>query len=327
MPGRAGLAQSVEQLICNQQVVGSIPTPGSHESQVTRSQQSRNSPMEQIPVIEDLVGISGIDSDLYFDHREFEARAWLEDEHYWHLARREVVLEALQAALSVDNANVLEIGCGAGTVATFLNEHGCRVDYADVHYEALELARKRARERLGADVEHRRFLRMDVCHDEIPSGFDAILLLDVLEHLPDDADALLRIRRALTESDRPGTLLLTVPAFPSLWSPYDEVEHHKRRYTRSTARAVLESCHFEVERMTYFFMPLFLGAGAVKMLRTVGHAVRRRPAPEKFTDLVETRSSPLLTRAMMRVLGAERHVQRKCNLPFGTSLLCVARAV
>jgi hypothetical protein len=63
--------------------------------------------MDQIPAIEDLVGISGIDSDLYFDHREFEARAWLEDEHYWHLARREVVLEALQAALSVDNANVL----------------------------------------------------------------------------------------------------------------------------------------------------------------------------------------------------------------------------
>ncbi len=286
--------------------------------------------MDQDPAIEDIGAVNaerdGVgDGDSYFDHREFAARASMEDEHYWHLARREVLLQTLQTVVTNHNAPILEIGCGAGTVATFLNEHGYRVDYADVHRDALVLARARARARLAEDVRGRRFLRMDVCHDEIPDGYDTIMLLDVIEHLPDDAGVLTRVRRALDRPGRPGLLVLTVPAFPVLWSRYDVVEHHKRRYTRAGARALLEACGFEVLRTTYFFLPLFFAAGTVKLARSAANAVHPRPEPEMFTELVETRSGPVVTKTMMSMLRGERQLLRKVDLPFGTSLLCVAR--
>jgi hypothetical protein len=91
------------------------------------------------------------------------------------------------------------------------------------------------------------------------------------------------------------------------------------------ARALLEQCGFDVLRTTYFFLPLFFAAGAVKLVSTASNAVRPRPEPEMFTDLVETRSGPTVTRAMMSVLGSERRLLRRVNLPLGTSLLCVAR--
>jgi SAM-dependent methyltransferase len=284
--------------------------------------------MDQVPAIDDVGGASGeshAERDLYFDHREFAARATMEDAHYWHLARREVILEAVQAAPVVRDTRMLEIGCGAGSVATFLNEHGYQVDYADVHREALEVARARAIDRLGDDVRKRRFIRMDVCRDEIPDGYGAILLFDVIEHIPDDVGALASVRRALDRPGAPGLLVITVPAFPVLWSRYDVVEHHQRRYTKATARAVLEACGFDVLRTTYFFLPLFFAAGAVKLVRTARNAVRPRPEPEMFTELVETRAGPTVTRTMMTVLGGERRVLRRVNLPLGTSLLCVAR--
>jgi 2-polyprenyl-3-methyl-5-hydroxy-6-metoxy-1,4-benzoquinol methylase len=281
--------------------------------------------MDEDPPIEDIAGAAGVDGDSYFDHREFATRASMEDTHYWHLARREFLLQTVGTVAGSRDTPMLEIGCGAGTVATFLNEHGYDVDYADVHREALVVARTRACERIGRGVEQRRFVRMDVCHDEIPEGYATILLLDVLEHLPDDADVLARIHRALDRPGAPGLLVATVPAFPYLWSPYDVVEHHKRRYTRAGARALLETCGFEVVRMTYFFAPLFFAAGTVKLIRRASDTLRQRPEPEMFTDLVETRASPRLTKAMLGVLGAERRVLRNHDLPLGTSLLCVAR--
>jgi 2-polyprenyl-3-methyl-5-hydroxy-6-metoxy-1,4-benzoquinol methylase len=277
------------------------------------------------PRIEDRLGDDDADHDEYFDPAEFAARAVLEDQHYWHLARREVVLEAVSAVVPPGSTRLLEIGCGAGTVATFLNAHGYHVDYADVHGAALDVARARARRRLGDDVASRRFIRMDVCRSDVPTGYDAILLLDVLEHLPDDIAVLSRLRDAVDDPGRDGLLVVTVPAFPMLWSPYDVVERHQRRYTRATLLRALSATGFEAERITYFFAPLFFGAGAVKALRTVRDQVRPHPAPEVFTDLVETRSGRLVTASMTRLLAAERRLLRRRSLPVGTSLLCVAR--
>src|SRR5580765_7842109 len=89
------------------------------------------------------------DSDFagYFNPAEFETRAWLEDQHYWHLYRRGVILDVLRAAGVGAAQRLVELGCGAGTVATFLNQSGLVVDYSDVHGEALRFARQRAEAR------------------------------------------------------------------------------------------------------------------------------------------------------------------------------------
>jgi SAM-dependent methyltransferase len=262
----------------------------------------------------------------FFDPSEFATRAWLEDQQYWHLHRRQVVLDELRRAGVSGRQALMELGCGAGTVTTFLNENGLSVDYCDVHREALTFARARARERLPAGREPR-YVRADITRRLPPGDYDGVLLLDVLEHLPDDR-SVARAARALLErrasSSRP-FLLFTVPAFQFLWSPWDDREQHKRRYTIEAARALATDCGFVVERSTYFFFPLFFAASAVKAGRTVRNLLAPPAGPTRFEDMAETANHAALNAAMLRVLSAERAWLARGPLPLGTSILVLAR--
>lgn len=270
------------------------------------------------------------DPAAYFDASEFAVRGDLEDTHYWHLHRREVLLRELARVIAPGGPErLVEVGCGLGTVATHLNAAGYRVDYVDVFDEALVRAEQRARARLGAGADGLRFLRADVTADLPVKDVDGVLLLDVIEHLPDDVGALARARRAL----RPGRssfVLVTVPAFSFLWSPWDDMERHKRRYTRPRLDAALRAAGLEPVRSTYFFFPLFFAALAVKGARAArglaARATGRAPAPPRdIRDMAEATSNPLLDRLMLAVTAPERAFLPAGRLPLGTSLLTLAR--
>jgi len=290
--------------------------------------------------IVDLVGQPDAAFAAFFDPAEFETRAWLEDQHYWHLYRRTVVLDVLRAAGVGRSQALIELGCGAGTVATFLNQNGLRVDYSDVHGEALRFAVERARTRLeevDPTYPPRRFVRADITRGLPPGAYDGVLLLDVLEHLPDDRAVMRAVRARLGErlsadqsrGGRPGAprpfVLFTVPAFQFLWSPWDDLEKHKRRFTLDSARALAEGAGFEVERSTYFFFPLFFAAGGVKGLRLARRALLGAVPAPRFAAMAETRNHPALNAAMLSLLALERRWLRTRDLPLGTSILVLAR--
>jgi len=265
--------------------------------------------------------------DSYFDPAEFALRASLEDQHYWRLHRRGVLRDVIASACPDASLPLVELGCGVGTVATYLNEAGFHVDYADVHTEGLRIARERARAR-GVAVngrEARRFFRVDITRGLPPGAYGGALLLDVLEHLPDDRAPLRAVRGALRapEGQTP-FVLFTVPAFQMLWSPWDDVEKHKRRYTLSEARTLAGDTGFDVVRATYFFFPLFFAASAVKALRVSRDALSRQAAVPRFAELTETKNNPVLNRAMLTLLGAERRWLSRRDLPLGTSILVLA---
>ncbi|MBX3182355.1 MAG: methyltransferase domain-containing protein [Polyangiaceae bacterium] len=274
---------------------------------------------------------------LTFDPSEFEHRVALERRHYWHRHRKQVLLEALQrvsgarsAADPRGAARLVEVGCGIGTVATHLNLAGYQVDYAELHREGLELAQAEAEAQLGAAAKARRFFELDIQSAELPSGYDGALMFDVLEHLPDDVRALSHLRAGLTgahssRARRSSFVLLTVPAFQLLWSPWDEVEHHQRRYTRAQLTSVARAAGFELERATYFFAPLFFAALSVKGLRAARAALLGAPPPAKMPELLEARDLPLVNQLALRVLQPERRWLRSRSLPLGTSLLAVLR--
>ena len=277
----------------------------------------------------DLIGDEDGDFDSYFDPREFEAFAWLEDQHYWHIHRRTVLLEALEAHCPDRSRPLIELGCGAGTVATYLNQNGYQVDYGDVHREALRFARQRAEVTLDHGQAARRFIRVDITRTIPPGDYRGFLLFDVLEHLPDDVAAMRALHaRMAAEPDEKnrGFVLFTVPAFSALWSPWDDMAKHKRRYTPGTARRLCEEVGFEVVRVTCFFFPLFFAAAAVKAIRLAKRAVVGKAIPPRaLTDLSEARSHPALNRLMLGLLAPERRWLRIGNLPLGTSILVVAR--
>jgi hypothetical protein len=111
-----------------------------------------------------------------------------------------------------------------------------------------------------------------------------------------------------------------------LWSPWDDLEKHKRRYTLVTARQLCEEAGFEVIRATCFFLPLFFAAAAVKAIRFAGRTLGGRPRQaQAITDLTEAKTTPLLSSLVLGLLAPERRWLQRGNLTLGTSILVLAR--
>src|SRR3989344_4554281 len=144
-----------------------------------------------------------------------------EDRHWWHRAKRAMVFTVASKFLNQKIPKILDVGCGTGKNLENLNKLG-KTWGIDNSKEAIEFCKKRGLVNLKlAEAEN----------TKLPlSYFNLITLLDVLEHT-DDNKTLAEMHRIL---DRKGIIIITVPAFNWLWSNWDVVLHHKRRYTKKS---------------------------------------------------------------------------------------------
>lgn len=233
--------------------------------------------------------------------------------NWWFEGRRQVVEAVLEEALGTAPADpprsILDVGCGTGPMLGMLGRFG-RVEGLELSPDAIDHCHATYGD---AVVVHRGRVPDDLPAD---GTYDVVAAFDVIEHLADDAAALRRIH----DTVRPGGLFVsTVPAFPSLWGQQDVLSHHYRRYRRGGYRRLLEEAGFEVDRATYFNTWLFPPVAAVRTFsRLKGDG---RHAPGSDFDL----SPPAVDRVLTRVFGSERRLVRRHDLPFGVSLLTLAR--
>ena len=224
-------------------------------------------------------------------------------EHWWFRGRLAVLHSVLGRALPSRPVRILELGCGTGNVLGTLAHLGQAVGMevnADLRAVAVSS---------GLDVRPGA-LPNDTVVD--PGWADLVLLLDVVEHLEDDAAALRAAHRAL----RPGGLLLvTVPAYGWLWSSHDVMLGHRRRYTARRLRDLARAAGFRVERTSYF-NPLL--SPVVALVR-----LSKRARGDESHDL--RRPAAAINRALASVFAFERHLLALVPLPFGSSLFLLAR--
>lgn len=229
-----------------------------------------------------------------------------EGEHWWFASRREIVAAVLCTLGLPRPARIMEIGCGTGGNLEMLSHFG-EVTAVEMASAARALIRERWK---GPLIE-------GWLPDGLPGlapDFDLVVMLDVLEHIEADSESLARVMGLLKPG---GVLLLTAPAFPSLWSHYDTRHHHFRRYRlRPLKRQVVEA-GFEVLRSTYFSTLLFpLIAG----IRLVERFTGLRPPMDELSV-----PPPLLNRTLRMIFSSERYLVPRISLPFGTSVLVSAR--
>jgi SAM-dependent methyltransferase len=233
-----------------------------------------------------------------------------EANHWWFAARREIVLGLIEQCLAGRNGNtralrLLDIGCGAGGLLTHLRRFGT-VAGVDAAPEAVAYARAKG----DADV------RQGALPDRIPFGpdeFDVITLLDVLEHIQDDTASLRTIYRLLGPE---GFLVMTVPAYPFLWSQHDILNEHKRRYRRPELHVKLERAGFRLLKLSYYNTLLFPPIAAVRLL---GRLRRNQSTAD------QGRVGKTLNGMLRNVFAAEKHMLLQGSLPFGLSLIAIAQ--
>ena len=143
--------------------------------------------------------------------------------------------------------------------------------------------------------------------------FDLVVAFDVIEHIREDRESLTRLRSLLKGG---GKMVMTVPAFPFLWSRHDETHHHFRRYTRAHLEKTLKDAGFEVEYISYYNSILFPAVAAVRMFKNfLG-----------IKDNSDDSITPFgLNGVLQKVFSTERHWIGKISVPFGVSLVAVAR--
>lgn len=251
-----------------------------------------------------------MDEELFRQHAELETR------HWWFRARREIVSHLVRRGIGLaTDARVVDVGCGTGANVAHL-AHWYRSLGIDPSPVAIQLARDR-------------FPGPAFVQGSAPKGLptwtrggELFLLMDVLEHVADDAGLL---RRLVDWLDVGSRLLITVPANPALWTSHDVAHGHHRRYELEGLASLLEGVSCEVELLSYFNSRAYPLLWSVRKIRRWVESERRSRSPDLW--LPPAPLNELLYRAFRgeaaRLL--EVLMGRGRAYPRGLSLIAIGR--
>lgn len=228
----------------------------------------------------------------------------LEDKHFWHLGKRELADKIIKKYLSVKKPQILDIGCGTGKNLDMLNKIGYSYGI-DASPEAIKFCKLRKLNNVSlGKAENTGFNN---------NSFDLVTMFDVLEHTSES--------KTLAEASRiiksPGYLLITVPAYKWLWSKWDEVLKHKKRYTKNEIKEILDRYGFKTIKTSYFFSYLLI---PVIITRFIKQLMRKEDYGSDFSI-----NNPIINFIAKLANLIEQFIISRSSLPFGTSVMVLAK--
>ncbi|HEY7062423.1 MAG TPA: class I SAM-dependent methyltransferase [Chloroflexota bacterium] len=237
---------------------------------------------------------------------QYALLARVEREHWWFRGQRRLAGAVLDAYLAGEPpGRVLDAGCGTGGTTAWLRRYGDVV--------GVDLAAEAAPFWPAVGLRHA--ARGSVMALPFRSErFTLVTSFEVLYHrqVPDEAAALAEFWRVLEPG---GRLLLRLPAYDWLYGGHDTAVHTRHRYTRDEVIAAVRAAGFVVETATYGNCLLFPLALAKRW------SERWRGASQEEMDV----PSPVTNAALLGVFGLEAHLAPRWPLPFGLSVLVLAR--
>ena len=239
------------------------------------------------------------------------ATARAEARHFWFRGFRFFVVPLLRRATAGrSNVQILDCGCGTGNNLELLGRYGRAYGF-DLTAVGLTLGREAGRTRLA---------RATVTAIPFPNNaFDVVTSFDVLYSLetPVERAAVAEMYRIVKPG---GIVLVNVAAMESLRGDHSVLSREVRRYSRTSLSALLTEAGFSIERITYtnaVLFPAMFVARAIQRLRGLS-------AEAEADQEIRVPSLPV-NLALTAALRLEGWWLRSLDLPFGSSLLCLAR--
>lgn len=232
--------------------------------------------------------------------------AAIQKDHWWYEGRRNVLARLIKTIKLPPRSNILEAGCGPGANLEMLSCFGALSAFEPDAFSAAHAAQIS-----GA------IIKKGGLPDNIPyeQNFDLVCAFDVIEHIEDESGAL----KALKSRIKPdGHAIFTVPAHQWLWSAHDEINHHKRRYSRAGFKTALEQAGFEVIKISYYNMWLFPAAALVRLIKNI------LGAKEELKSDVHM-PPPALNKILCALFSSEKYLLPSINLPFGLSVVAICK--
>ncbi|MBF0294235.1 MAG: class I SAM-dependent methyltransferase [Magnetococcales bacterium] len=262
-----------------------------------------------------------------YDESGFATLLNMQQRHFWYRGRHRFLLEACKPVLFRQDASpgtrslpaVIDFGGGVGGWVRHLEQHGqsqfSHLALADSSLQALTMAG----EVLSPTTERYHVDLMNLCmHDQ----WDAAFLLDVLEHVHEDAHVLRQIKEALKPG---GHLFVTTPALQQFWSYNDAFWNHKRRYCRADFRQLAHATGLtlcDARYFMFFLSPLYLFSRLRPGARPLDERERRR----RILRQHRIPSAPV-NALLSAVFAAETPLGHWLRFPWGTSILGVFQKV
>lgn len=232
----------------------------------------------------------------------------VEDRHWWFAAKRRIIRDLLRrylpAASGKNPRRLADLGCGCGRTLEELPPGFSGIGL-DSSQKAIDFCTARGVDALLGSLPD------DVPFEE--KSFDAVVMADSLEHIENDSAAAI-VAAALLRPK--GIMLITVPALPLLWSEWDEMHSHKRRYTKRSLAGVLEETGLAIEFISYYNSLLFPVAAADRIWAKA--TSRKSPAGLSIPPRP-------INSALKFLFASERHLLGRVPLPIGLSLVAVCR--
>ena len=217
-------------------------------------------------------------------------------DHWWFQSRKNIIEKIIKKNAKKKKLKILDFGSGSGVNLSMLSKYG-HVSIFETHKETQKYLKNLYK---GT--------KFQVINSLNTHKFDLILMADVLEHIKNDKKQIKLLFKKLKKN---GKILLTVPAFKSLFTHKDIILGHYRRYNIREIREIFKK--FRVLKLTYFnfflFIPIALSLIFFKILKS------------NFIDSVEKKPNSIINFILFIIFNAESKVINTFNFPFGISIL------
>jgi len=238
-----------------------------------------------------------------------------ERNHWFFLARNKIIMDYIRQLLGERKdgkpLKILNVGVATGYTSVLLKEFG---EITSIEYE--ESAYEFVMEHVE-DIGLQLGTILDLPFDD--GSFDLVCAFDVVEHVIEDELAVSELKRVCKNDSH---VVITVPAFMSLWSNHDVINHHIKRYRHAEILNLFNDPS-NIQYSGYFNFWLFPPVWFFRKLNNLFSVTDKTHDEDEVSSDLTVMSKPgLASKLIFKIFASESgRVLKGKSFPFGVSIL------